>query len=46
MFKESVETMSKKTKEKYDDNDSIDRESKHKNTSHKKNQRKILKVKI
>lgn len=46
MFKESKETMSKKLKKNMMTMSSTDRESKHKNTSHKKNQRKILKVKI
>lgn len=39
VLKEAKETMSK-IKEKYDDNDSIKRESKLKNTSHKKKPKK------
>lgn len=35
-----------KIKQKYDDSDSINRKSKKKNTSHKKNQRPVLKQKI
>lgn len=42
VFKEALS----KTKEKSDDNDSINRESKQKNTSHKKSEGTIIKLKI
>lgn len=45
VLKEAKETMSK-IKEKYDDNDSSNKESKLKNSSHTKSQGTILKWKI